>query len=509
MASPRNEEIPIRPGSDVYSTYKRMSYKTWYAIGEFVDNSTQNYFTHAEAIKASSGAETVLTVDIVYDHRADTLSVADNANGMELEELKRAVQLNRPPSDRSGRSEFGMGLKMAAIWLGKRWRIVTKQLGSDTEYEVQVDIDTLARESPDSLEVLARPGIDTSLHYTRIEIEDLYRKIWGAGVGRVKEHLSSIYRRDISSGEVILRWNGEPLTWQPDPVYVETLPDGERLEWKKRIDIEVSGLPVKGFVWIRIPGDARRAGLHLFRRGRLVLGGPGEGYKPHDIFGAPNSFQSQRLVGELDMDDWPVTQTKDDFAWVGDLEYEFVMRLREEITEFIQKVRDIKTSPDGARPTKADAEMAGDSTREAFNTPEIEEAVTIVEEGPPPPEEPPTKEVERVTEASKDAGDPTYVAVGRNGLPKLKVYWLEDASPAEIYVDFASPNDEELMLTVNLNHPFVVDVIGRDPDRLQLWTEMLFVDALVERGARRRGPEVAPSAFRRFKDVYLRSVKPS
>src|SRR3712207_4091131 len=109
-----------------------MSYKTWYAIGEFVDNTTQNYFTHAAEIKAAEGQDAALTIDIVYDQREDTLSVTDNANGMELEELTRAVRLNRPPADTSGRSEFGMGLKMAAIWLGKRWRIVTKQLGSDT-----------------------------------------------------------------------------------------------------------------------------------------------------------------------------------------------------------------------------------------------------------------------------------------------------------------------------------------------------------------------------------------
>lgn len=509
MVELRNEQIGIRPGSDVYSTYKRMSYKTWYALGEFVDNATQNYFTHSDEIKAVDGPDAALEIDIVYDQRADTLSVTDNANGMGIEELTRAVQLNRPPSNTMGRSEFGMGLKMAAIWLGKRWRIVTKRLGSDTEYEVQVDIDLLAQEAPDSLEVLARPGIGEALHYTRIEIEGLYRKIKGAGVGRVKEHLSSIYRRDIGSGEVAIRWNGEPLAWASDPVYEETLPDGGKLPWKREIDLEVGGLPVRGSVWIRIPGDARRAGLHLFRRGRLVLGGPGEGYKPHDIFGSPNSFQSQRLVGELDMDDWPVTQTKDDFDWAGDLEHELVTRLREEIAEFIQKVRDIKASPEGDRPTKADAEIAGDSMRESFGTPEVEEAVMIVEEGPPPTEETPAEEVERVAEASRGAGDPTYVTVGKNGLPKLEVYWLEDAPSAGIYVDFASPNDEELMLTVNLNHPFVVDVIGRDPDRLQLWTEMLFVDALVERGARRRGPEVAPSAFRKFKDQYLRSIRPT
>lgn len=503
-----SQHIGIRPGSDVYSTYKRMSYKTWYAIGEFVDNSTQNYFTHVDDIQNVSGSDATLTLDVVYDQGADTLVVADDAYGMDLDELTRAIQLNRPPSDTSGRSEFGMGLKMAACWLGRRWRIVTKQLGSDTEYEVLVDVEALAKDSPESLEVLARSGLDHSHHYTRIEIDGLYRKIRGRGVGRVKEHLSSIYRRDISSGSVTIKWNGEPLAWEPDPVYEEVQPDGERLEWRKHIDIEIEGLAVTGRVWIRLPGDARRAGLHLFRRGRLVRGGPGEGYKPEEIFAAPNSFQSQRLVGELDMDVWPVTQTKDDFDWIGDLEHQFVTRLREEIAEFIQKVQTIK-SDRGNRPTKADAEIAGDTSRGSFSGPDIDEAVMIVEEGPAPVEESEEEETERVVEAAKEAGEPTYVTVGSTGLPTLKVHWLQDAPASDIYADFASPNDDELILNVNLNHPFVVEILGRDPDKLALWTQILFVDALVERGARRRGPQVAPSAFRTFKDVYLRRVGPS
>jgi|GEM_PF-6503576 len=33
---------------------------------------------------------------------------------MEIEDFKRAIILNSPPKDKSGRNEFGMGLKTAA-----------------------------------------------------------------------------------------------------------------------------------------------------------------------------------------------------------------------------------------------------------------------------------------------------------------------------------------------------------------------------------------------------------
>lgn len=43
--------INIRPTTGVYATYKRLTYKPWTAIAEFVDNSTQSYFDHEEELK--------------------------------------------------------------------------------------------------------------------------------------------------------------------------------------------------------------------------------------------------------------------------------------------------------------------------------------------------------------------------------------------------------------------------------------------------------------------------
>ncbi len=41
--------VGIRPRSDVYSTYRRIDYKSWFAIGEFVDNATQNFCSCPES----------------------------------------------------------------------------------------------------------------------------------------------------------------------------------------------------------------------------------------------------------------------------------------------------------------------------------------------------------------------------------------------------------------------------------------------------------------------------
>ena len=310
MKTTEKRNIDIRPDSGVYGTFRRISYRPWSAIAEFIDNATQNYFEHKGRIGEITGRAPSLQIDIAYDSRAKTLAIVDDANGMNWAELERAIQLNRPPMNTSGRSEFGMGLKMAACWFGGQWRIVTKRLGDNIEYDALVDVRRLEIDKPEAVVVSQRMGLEPSEHYTRIEIEDLYRTFRGRSLTSIRENIASMYRRDIESGEITIRWNGEPFEWERDPVFQEELPDGNRISWDKDVGFDVDGYNVTGRVWIRMPGIASRAGMHLFRRNRLVVGGPGNGYKPREIFGAPNSFQSQRLVGDLNLDDWPVTQTK-------------------------------------------------------------------------------------------------------------------------------------------------------------------------------------------------------
>lgn len=70
-------------------------------------------------------------------------------------------------------------------------------------------------------------------------------------------------------------------------------------------------------------------------RGKVVKGAGGaandaeDGYKPYEIFGAPNSFESQRLIGELHIVNVPVTHTKDALLWEGNDEDTFVRKLAE------------------------------------------------------------------------------------------------------------------------------------------------------------------------------------
>ena len=115
------KKITIRPTSSVYATYKRLSYQPWTAIAEFVDNSTQSFYDHKDELMAQKYAKGLrITIDYIDDQEnGDRLEIYDDAYGMEWYDFQRAVVLDRPPQNTTGRNEFGMGLKQLLVGLAQ------------------------------------------------------------------------------------------------------------------------------------------------------------------------------------------------------------------------------------------------------------------------------------------------------------------------------------------------------------------------------------------------------
>ncbi len=186
--------------------------------------------------------------------------------------------------------------------------------------------------------------VNSKEHYTIITIKKLNKKIKGKRIEKkIHELLSSIYRVDIRTGDIKIYYNGNLLEFNEVSPYVDE--DGKT--WKKDISFSVpykdTMLEVNGFIGIRIPSSPRDAGYTLLRRGRVIVGGPEKNYRPYEIFGASNSFAYQRLYGELEMDNWPVTQAKDAFDWSNeDLEAKFIEILRGISEEFKKKSESIR-----------------------------------------------------------------------------------------------------------------------------------------------------------------------
>ena len=349
---PQSNFIKIRPTSSVYATYKRLSYQPWTAIAEFVDNSTQSYFDHKDELNSRVPSYKLL-VEINYTQDSngdDILTIKDNAYGMEWENFECAIVLDSPPQNRNGRNEFGMGLKTAACWFGREWTVESSQLNSEYGYKVTIDVDKLAKDKDEEVEADIFESPRDS-HYTTITIKKINKKLNGPKtIAKIKDLLSSIYREDLRSGKIEISYNGNILSFKEPKIYVEDTENNGKKTWKKEISFTVpynnSELNVKGFIAIRIPGSVQDAGFTLLRRGRVIVGGSGLNYRPVELFGDSNSFAYQRVFGELHMDNWPVSQTKDQFDWHNDgLEESFIDELLKHTKEYRDKAEKIRIRP--------------------------------------------------------------------------------------------------------------------------------------------------------------------
>src|SRR4051812_29098338 len=235
-------EVKFDLGVGAIRSYKRLSYTPWHAIAEFVDNATQNYLSNrAEIDEALVADDETFYVSIVYE-RDHVLRVADNALGMRRDDLERALQVGVPPDDVSGRSEFGMGLKTAACWIGDEWTVRTKRLGDPMELEVKIDVEAVAAGHTE-LKVTERAK-DPPLHYTVIEIRKHHHRWVGRTLGKIRDYLRSMYRVDIRGGDLELLWQNDRLDWEESDDRFVKAANGE--PYKKAFDFDVGGKTVRG-----------------------------------------------------------------------------------------------------------------------------------------------------------------------------------------------------------------------------------------------------------------------
>jgi hypothetical protein len=269
-------KVNIRPGASVLSVLRHLNYSPWFALAEFVDNSLQSYVETKSKIHAISGSGWKLKVAIDVDaSHPGRITIRDNAGGIPADAFPRAFRPAVVPPDRTGLSEFGMGMKSAACWFAPKWQVRTKALGEHVERTVRFDIATIVRAELEELDIEERPAASNH-HFTEVALDELHHIPVGRTLGKIKDHLTDIYRVFLRDGMLDLQFNGESLQYEEPPVLTAPFykePDAQDKVWRKEIKFEFGhGLSVRGFAALRDPGNYARSGFALFRRGRLSKG---------------------------------------------------------------------------------------------------------------------------------------------------------------------------------------------------------------------------------------------
>lgn len=337
MRSKSLNKINIRPGVTILSVLRHLNYRPWFALAEFVDNSLQSLIDYEKALKKLEGRKFRLVVSIELDPSEDGhIVVRDNAAGIHESDYARAFRPAEIPPETEGLSEFGMGMKSAACWFAPQWNVRTSALGEKVERLVSFNIDRIVEDKVEEVTVDTRVA-DEKAHFTEITLLNLHKPPQGRTVRKIKEHLASIYRKFLGEGKLELIFDGDALRYDTPKVlsapYYKEPPPGKPREWRKDLEFDFGlGTRATGFAALREIGSTSEAGFALFRRGRLILGSADEGYRPEYVFGKSNSFTYQRLFGELELEGFEVSHTKDGFRWDENEEI-FLGFLRERLNE--------------------------------------------------------------------------------------------------------------------------------------------------------------------------------
>jgi hypothetical protein len=483
--------IEIRPEVTMLSVLRHLNYKPWFAIAEFIDNALQSYLVNQDALKNIHGSDFRLEIDVRIDTSGPgQIVITDNAAGISTHDMARAFRTAEVPPNRSGLSEFGMGMKSAACWFSKRWDVRTKAIGEIFEHTVRFDVQHIVDNKIESIHVDARDVGDPSAHYTVVTLRNLHHLPQGRTVGKIKDHLASIYRIFIRDGRLNLRFNNEPLSYVSPKILVAVeysspgVPVQDEspklVEWRKNIELDFgAGQRIRGFAALREVGSTPLAGFALFRRDRLVIGSHDETYRPSFIFKQTNSYPYQRLFGELHVEGFEVSHTKDGFRWE---QYEdiFLEHLKEQLEccplNLLAQAENYR-----ALPSKKGIEVrASAATTSVANYIENQVAPLIVEAKANPVEVSPLPHALSVGELQVaertvciNDGNWDWVIVIRASLDPSTEDWVALAKQDPLPSDLV--DTRRLIVELALAHPFSVEFLGPNNENVELFLRIATV----------------------------------
>ncbi|MFJ3450465.1 ATP-binding protein [Pseudomonas sichuanensis] len=477
-------KVGIRPEVTMLSVLQHLNYKAWYAMAEFIDNAIQSFETNRSSLEKFHEKELKLKIHINIDAaEPGRIVITDNAAGISEYDFPRAFRTAQPPSDRSGLSEFGMGMKSAACWFAKNWSVRTKALNETVERTINFDIQSIVDHRLENLSPTEQKATRES-HYTVVTLWNLHHIPQGRTVGKIRAHLASIYRVYLRKGNLEIIFNGEPLEYT-SPAILNSIPftsagsptkdeDAKPVSWQKEIAFDFGkGQKVKGFAALRETGSTPLAGFALFRRNRLIEGSHDETYRPSQIFKQTNSYPYQRLFGELHLEGFDVSHTKDGFRWEEheDIFLEFLKaELESSPLNLLLQAESYRSIPN-KRTIEAQAIAATNSVAsyiENHVAPYIVDARLNPSEPSPLPSELPSNQLdasERVIEVHD--GRYLWVILLKTTIDPACEDWLSVAKNEKEDDNFN--RIRRLTIELSLAHPFSTQFLGPRHENIELY----------------------------------------
>ena len=258
-----------------------------------------------------------------------------------------------------------------------------------------------------------------------------------------------MYREDFRKARLRLYWGPEQLVWVDDPN--KFLTDRTGKPYKKDFKFTVSRKRVEGWVGILARGSREDAGFSIIHCGRVVRGYP-DSWRPESLYGqfqGSNDLVNQRLVGEIHLDEFDVSHTKDDILWLGDQEEKVEDSLKRCCTDYREIANSHRKSRDDSRgPSAIETTTAIDEFKQELTSSEMKDAIKIAVIPPQEVIEESTKSIAASIVKTQQA-----VFIGAIGGIAVRLFVVLDMSPNDPYLTLDTRNNTELIIIVNQAHP--------------------------------------------------------
>ena len=349
-------KVDVSPDMDIYRLLQSQSYSVYSALSEFVDNSIQSYIEKKNSIQITDKKTNNLKINISINSKKKEIIISDNAHGINRTNFQKAIKIGTDTvHKKSSLSKFGVGMKTAAVWFSNTWIIETSALNSGEKLICKFDLNKLLKSSETEISVSSEKEKEKK-HYTHIIIKNSLRmeskKYYEE---TLIPHLAETFVKFKDFLSIEVEYNNEKLQkkWKrqknkayfepPEPLFYPTVgsdnkpKDNIKKKWKQRVDINYEGRQVKGFFMIMEKGSYSQPGIRLFRNRRVIQGTVINPNRPKVLLGTENKYASQRLYGEIHLNDFDIDFMKTKFS--GDLN-PFYLKLKEELqkNQFIDQV---------------------------------------------------------------------------------------------------------------------------------------------------------------------------
>jgi hypothetical protein len=278
--------VNITPDVSLLKKAGEVNYKIPDAVAELVDNPLD---------EREPGQKLTIEVTVGQKDGEKYLRVVDDARGMTPEQAADAMVMAKSLKEKGKIGHFGMGMKTACSNLGACFEIITCTAKAKKATRIIYDEDAFLKAAKWEIEL---EEVDKPFdHGTQITITKPKTNFYAGVKNTMLGKFGKLFKHYVGSGEVEILINGDVV----EPYVPDTI-----MEYDTEITFDVNGKVVRGWASLARQGTAKGAyGFDLVRQNRVI--------KEHEKIGFEASAALTRLVGELHLDDFPVTNNKTDF----------------------------------------------------------------------------------------------------------------------------------------------------------------------------------------------------